>query len=68
MRIKAIDPLQPEHVVAEYPRTYGKITRSQTANLCQLTSDEARRMLKRMTDKGSLRLVGTRRTAFYELP
>jgi ATP-dependent DNA helicase RecG len=67
VRIKAIDPLQQEHMVAEYARTYGKITRSQAANLCQLTSDEARRLLKRMTDKGSLRLVGTRRTAFYEL-
>jgi len=68
VRIKAMDPLQQEHMVAEYARTYGKITRSQAANLCQLSPDEARRLLKRMTDKGSLRLVGTRRTAYYELP
>jgi ATP-dependent DNA helicase RecG len=66
VRIKAMDPLQQEHMVAEYARTYGKITRSQAANLCQLSPDEARRLLKRMTDKGSLRLVGTRRTAYYE--
>ena len=68
VRIKAMDHLQQEHMVAEYARTYGKITRSQAANLCQLSPDEARRLLKRMTDKGSLRLVGTRRTAYYELP
>jgi ATP-dependent DNA helicase RecG len=66
VRIKAMDPLQQEHMVAEYARTYGKITRSQAANLCQLSPDEARRLLKRMTEKGSLRLVGTRRTAYYE--
>jgi ATP-dependent DNA helicase RecG len=67
VRIKAMDPLQQEHMVAEYVRTYGRITRSQAANLCQLSSDEARRLLKRMTDKGSLRLVGSRRVAYYEL-
>ncbi len=68
VRIKAMDPLQQEHMVMEYVRTYGTITRSQVANLCQLDSAEARRLLKRMTDKSALELVGTRRTAFYRLP
>lgn len=48
-----MDPLQQEHMVAEYARTYGRITRSQAANLCQLSSVEAGRLLKRMTDKGT---------------
>lgn len=68
VRVRAMDPLQQEHMVAEYVRTYGKITRSQAANLCQLSSDEARRLLKRMTDKGTLELVGSRRAAYYRLP
>ncbi len=67
VRIKAMDPLQQEHMVREYVRTYGTITRSQAANLCQLSSQDARALLKRMTDKGALRLVGSRRTAYYEL-
>lgn len=68
VRIKAMDPLQQEHMVTEYVRTYGRITRSQAANLCQLSPEEARNLLKRLTTKGVLRLVGSRRAAYYELP
>ena len=68
LRIRAMDPLQQEHLVTEYVRSYGKITRSQAATLCQLSPGEARGLLKRLTSKGVLRLVGTRRAAYYELP
>ncbi len=68
VRIKAMDPLQQEHMVTEYVRTYGRITRSQAANLCQLSPDEAGALLRRLTTKGALRLVGSRRAAYYELP
>ncbi len=68
VRIKDMDPLQQERMVIEYVSTYGKITRSQAANLCQLSPEEARSLLKRMVAKGDLALVGTRRTAHYQLP
>lgn len=67
VRVKAMDPLQQEHMVTEYVRAYGRITRSQAARLCQLTPDEARGLLKRMVTKGLLELVGTRRAAYYRI-
>ncbi len=67
VRIRAIDPLQQEHMVLEYTRTYGRITRSQAASLCQLSPGEAGTLLRRMTGKDLLELVGTRRAAYYQL-
>lgn len=68
VRIRAMDPLQQEHMVTEYAQAYGRITRSQAASLCQLTPDEARGLLKRMVAKGTLELVGVRRAAYYRTP
>ncbi|MFT4296074.1 MAG: putative DNA binding domain-containing protein [Micropruina sp.] len=68
VRIKAMDPLQQEQMVTEYVRTFGRITRSQAANLCQLSPVEAGSLLKRLVAKGVLRLIGTRRAAYYQLP
>ncbi|MEA4944089.1 MULTISPECIES: DNA glycosylase AlkZ-like family protein [Propionibacteriales] len=65
VRVRAMDPLQQEQLVSEYVRSYGSIARSQAAELCQLAPTEARALLKRMTDKGMLKMVGERRTARY---
>jgi len=51
--------------VLQYVRSYGSIARAQAAALCQVTPAEARSLLRRMTQAGTLRIVGERRTAAY---
>lgn len=67
VRVRALDPLQQEQMVLQYVRSYGSIARAQAAALCQLTPVEARSLLRRMTQAGTLRMVGERRTAAYVL-
>jgi ATP-dependent DNA helicase RecG len=65
VRVRALDPLQQEQMVLQYVRSYGSIARAQAAALCQVTPAEARSLLRRMTQAGTLRIVGERRTAAY---
>jgi ATP-dependent DNA helicase RecG len=65
VRVRALDPLQQEQMVLQYVRSYGSIARAQAAALCQVTPAEARSLLRRMTQAGTLRMVGERRTAAY---
>ena len=68
VRVKGADPLQQERMILDYVRAYGSITRSQAAELCQVSPTQARSNLKRLVDDGRLRLVGERRTARYVPP
>lgn len=68
VRVRALDTLQQEQMVLQYVRTYGSIARGRAAELCQVTPVEARALLRSMTEKGLLRLVGERRGARYVLP
>ena len=65
VRVKGADPLQQERMILDYVRAYGSITRSQAAELCQVSPTQARANLRRLVDDGRLRLVGERRTARY---
>jgi len=47
---------------------HGRITRREVAELCQLSSLQARDLLARLAKAGKLVLHGTKRGAFYELP
>nr|NLI51295.1 MarR family transcriptional regulator [Propionibacterium sp.] len=67
VRVRALDPLQQEQMVLQYVRSFGSIARAQAAALCQVTPAEARSLLRRMTQAGTLRMMGERRTAAYVL-
>lgn len=67
VRVKGADPLQQERMILDYVTAYGSITRSQAAALCQVTPPQARSILKRLVDTGSLRMTGERRGAKYIL-
>lgn len=67
VRVRSMDPLQQKQMVMDYVHTYGRVTRGQVAELCQLTSPEARRLLKSLTDDGRLELRGERRGSHYVL-
>lgn len=68
VRVKGADPLQQERMILDYVQAYGRITRSQAAEVCQVAPPQARTTLKRLVDQGRLKLVGERRAAHYVLP
>lgn len=45
----------------------GKITRDNVVELLNVTPPQAYRLLKKMSDKGRIKLVGNGRSAYYEL-
>lgn len=66
VRVKGADPLQQQRMILDYVDAYGSIARSQAAELCQVSPQQARQVLKRLVDEGSLELVGQRRGARYQ--
>jgi ATP-dependent DNA helicase RecG len=66
VRVHGVEPLQQEQMILQFVDAHGRITRSQAAELCQLEPRQARAVLKRLVDRGEVRLVGQRRAAFYE--
>ena len=45
----------------------GRITRDNVVELLNVTLSQAYRLLKKMSDKGRIKLVGNGRSAHYEL-
>ena len=67
VRTRGFDTLQQEQMVVAYTREHGSITRAQAADLCQLGSDQAGRLLRRLRDAGILDMHGERRGTYYTL-
>lgn len=65
VRGRGFDRIQQEQMVLTYAREHGHITRALTADLCGLSSEQAKRLLASMRDAGLLALVGERRGARY---
>ncbi|MDN5796976.1 MAG: AAA family ATPase [Intrasporangium sp.] len=65
VRLRGIDAARQDEMVVQYVQTFGSITRGQVAELCQLTSDQARTVLRRLVSAGRLALRGERRRAHY---
>ena len=67
-RIEAA-PVDPEVAILSYVQHYGRITRREVMELCQVDGPQAYRLLKKQVDAGRLRPVGPRtgRGAAYEL-
>ncbi|OGG45726.1 MAG: AAA family ATPase [Candidatus Handelsmanbacteria bacterium RIFCSPLOWO2_12_FULL_64_10] len=66
-RGRGIEPLQQEQTIQQFVQAHGRITRAQAAELCNLTSPQARHLLSRLVEKGILVRQGIRRGAFYVL-
>ncbi|HBN08605.1 MAG TPA: transcriptional regulator [Cyanobacteria bacterium UBA8530] len=67
VRLKGIDPIQQEAMVVEFIKAHGPITKAQTAELCQISSENARVLLRKMTNDGKIALVGSKRGSAYVL-
>jgi DeoR/GlpR family transcriptional regulator of sugar metabolism len=48
-------------MILQYVDAHGQITRAEAAELCSLTPDQASRLLRRLAEKGKLKLRGERR-------
>lgn len=67
VRTRGFDRIQQEQMILTYVKQHGSISRGEAAELCQLAPEQASGLLKRMTDEGTLRMTGERRTARYRL-
>ncbi|HEX6523203.1 MAG TPA: ATP-binding protein [Streptosporangiaceae bacterium] len=68
VRVHGFEPLQQEQMVLQYVDAHGQITRTEAADLCALTPDQASRLLRRLAKEGKLELRGERRGAEYVRP
>lgn len=65
VRLQDTEPIQQDQMVLSYVDHWGSITRSKAAELCRLSPQQARAVLKRLVDAGELELRGERRGAHY---
>ena len=68
VRTRGFDRSRQEQMVLTYVGSHGSIARSDAAELCRLTPDQASRLLRGMVRQGKLEMTGARRTARYRLP
>jgi len=66
VRQRGFEPLQQEQMVLQYVEKHRRITRKETADLCKISSDQAKRLLVRLYQAGNLVKRGKRRGTYYE--
>lgn len=68
VRQTGIDAIKYEAWIMELlQKQGGKITRENVVELLNVTPPQAYRLLKKMSDKGRIKLIGSGRSAYYEL-
>lgn len=67
VRQRGFEPLQQENMIQQYIEKNGRITRSEVAKLCKISSIQARYLLGQLVDKGILQISGKKRGTFYTL-
>lgn len=65
VRARGFDRVQQRQMVLNLLRTEGEITRAKAAALCQISADQASRLLRKMRDEGDLEQFGRGRGASY---
>lgn len=61
-------PLQNAQLVLNFVHQHGQIRRAEAMELCRLSEDQARILLKQLVENGSLVMHGQRRWAYYTEP
>ncbi len=67
VRQRGFEPIQQEQMVLQYVRKHGRTTRREAAALCQLSADQAKRLLSRLVKNGKLRRHGQGKGTWYGL-
>jgi ATP-dependent DNA helicase RecG len=65
VRRRGFEPLQQEQMILQYLRAHGRITRGEAAELCQISVDQAYRLLQRLVDQGQLVRHGRKKGSWY---
>lgn len=58
VRQRGFEPLQQEQMVLQYTNEHGSISRSEVAELCRISEDQAYRLLQRLVESGALQKTG----------
>ena len=66
-RAAGFEPLQQEQMVLAHLRAHGRVTRSEVSELCQLTSEGSKSLLRRLLRRSIIKPSGSGRDTFYEL-
>ena len=65
-RRRDFEPVQQEQMVLQHVEAHGRITRQEVADLCQVSSEDARNVIRRLVRRGDLHKRGSsRRDAYY---
>ncbi|WP_419842068.1 ATP-binding protein [Candidatus Poriferisodalis sp.] len=68
VRTRGFDGIQQEQMVLTFVTQHGTITRREASELCQVDSERASRLLRRLRDEGKLDMQGEKRSARYMKP
>jgi ATP-dependent DNA helicase RecG len=67
VRRRGFELIQQEQMVLQYVRAHGRITRREAAELCQISLDQAYRLLQGLVEKGVLIQHGKKKGSWYSL-
>lgn len=65
VRQAGFDPIQQEQMVRAYVREHGEIRRRDVVELCKVSPDQAKRLLRRLVDDGVLVMSGATKGTRY---
>lgn len=65
VRRRGFDRLQMQEMILSYVRAHGRITRSEVMELCRVNENQAVYLLRQLTQKEKLKLVGKGRGSHY---
>jgi ATP-dependent DNA helicase RecG len=66
VRQRGFEPLQQEQMVLQYVQSHGSIARNEVVDLCQIGTDQAKRLLRRLVREGKIVRKGIGRGIRYE--
>jgi len=66
IRQRGFELIQQEQMILQYVETYGRITRREAAELCKISSTQAKRLLAKLCAQGRLIRHGQRKGIYYE--
>lgn len=66
VRQAGFDPIQREQMILSYINRHGSIKRREVAELCRISSDQAKRLLRKLVEEGKLQSRGEKKGAHYE--
>jgi ATP-dependent DNA helicase RecG len=66
VRARGFDTVRQEAMVLQYASVHGRVTRRAVVELCSISDEDARRLLRRLVATNKLRLQGKKRGTYYE--